>query len=90
VAESTEAVAYEEAVRAISQQEQVLDGVRTRAGTLLSMAAVATSFLGGLALDKKRLAALSLIAVLAFLAVGLLTIYILFPRGGWIFRLSPA
>jgi hypothetical protein len=88
MADSVEAVAFEEAGRAITQQQQVLDGLRTRAGTLLSMASVSTSFLGGLTLDKKRLAALTLLALVAFAAVGALTVYILYPRGGWVFGLS--
>ena len=40
---------YEESVRRISGQMNVLASLRARAGTLFSAAAVATSFLGGLA-----------------------------------------
>lgn len=43
-------VAYEEAVRALSEQQAVIDSFRNRAGMLFSAAAIATSFLGGQAL----------------------------------------
>ena len=39
-------VAYDEAVRALSEQQGVIDSLRTRAGILLSAAAITTSFLG--------------------------------------------
>jgi len=48
-------LAYDEAVRALSQQQSVLDNFRTRAGILLSGAAIATSFLGGQALRSDAL-----------------------------------
>lgn len=44
-------VAYEEAVRALSEQQAAIDSFRTRAGLLLSAAAITTSFLGAQALD---------------------------------------
>lgn len=43
-------LAYEEAVRTLSQQDGVMETFRTRAGVLLSAAAVTTSFLGAQAL----------------------------------------
>lgn len=45
-------VAYDEAVRALSEQQGVIDSFRTRAGLLLSAAAITTSFLGAQALDR--------------------------------------
>jgi hypothetical protein len=44
-------LAHQEGLRAIAQQQSVLDGLRGRAGTLLAVASLATSFLGGLALQ---------------------------------------
>jgi hypothetical protein len=44
-------IAYEEAVRALSQQHEMIDSLRTRAGLLLPAAAITTSFLGAQALD---------------------------------------
>ena len=43
-------LAYDEAVAAVSTQQAVIDAFRSRAGLLLSGAAIATSFLGGQAL----------------------------------------
>jgi hypothetical protein len=43
-------LAYEEAVRTLSQQEGVMESFRSRAGALLSAAAITTSFLGAQAL----------------------------------------
>jgi len=44
-------VAYDEAVRALSEQQGVIDSFRTRTGLLLSAAAITTSFLGAQALN---------------------------------------
>lgn len=44
-------VAYDEAVRALSEQQGAIESFRTRAGLLLSAAAITTSFLGAQALD---------------------------------------
>jgi len=43
-------VVYDEAIRALDLQRAAFDSLRTRVGFLLSAAAIATSFLGGLAL----------------------------------------
>ena len=48
-------LAYEEAVRMLSQQERYLDTLGMRSGVLLSAAAIATSFLGGQALAENGL-----------------------------------
>jgi hypothetical protein len=50
MAETTAAIIYDEATRAIARQQTVLDGVRTRAGTLFAAASLVTAFLGGQAL----------------------------------------
>ena len=44
-------VAYDEAVRALAEQQGAIESFRTRAGLLLSAAAITTSFLGAQALD---------------------------------------
>jgi hypothetical protein len=43
-------VAYDEAVRALSEQQLMIDSFRSRTGLLLSAAAITTSFLGAQAL----------------------------------------
>jgi hypothetical protein len=88
MADSTYALAYEEALRGVVQQQAVLADVRGRAGTMLGAASISTSFLGGIALQDQELTALSWLAIGAFVAVGLLTISILLPRRGWTFRMS--
>jgi hypothetical protein len=41
------ALAYDEAKRALDEQERVVAELRSRAGTLIAAAAITTSFLGG-------------------------------------------
>jgi hypothetical protein len=88
MADSTYALAYEEALRGVVQQQAVLTDVRGRAATMLGVASISTSFLGGLALRDQRPIGWSWLAIGAFVAVGLLTIWILLPRRGWTFRMS--
>lgn len=83
------ALAYEEAVRALSQQQSVLDNFRTRAGILISGAAIATSFLGGQALDDAEFSVWSWLAIISFLGLGLLVLLILWPRKDWEFAAVP-
>jgi hypothetical protein len=47
-------VIFEESVRGLAQQEQTLDGIRGRAGTLLTAASLITAFLGGQALEVNQ------------------------------------
>ena len=82
-------LAYEEAVRGLSQQQSTLDNFRTRAGILLSAAAIATSFLGGQALADHELAFWSWLAVLLFACVGGSALFILWPRKDWEFVAGP-
>jgi hypothetical protein len=75
-------IAYDASVRAVQDQAGVLDGLRTRAGTVLAAAALVSSFLGGQAL---RLSAhldvwsLTTVAVSAFVGSALLALLILWP-----------
>lgn len=73
-------IAYDEAVRALSEQRAVVESFRTRAGLLFSVAAVTTSFLGAQAFrgDDSNLA--SWLALLCFIAVAAISIAILWPR----------
>src|SRR5947208_14203484 len=50
VADSVEAIAYEQAVRAVDGQSATLESLRGRAATMISAASLVTAFLGGLAL----------------------------------------
>jgi hypothetical protein len=82
-------LAYDEAVRALSQQQSVLDNFRTRGGILLSAAAIATSFLGGQALRQGSMSAWSWLAVLGFVGLSTSTLLILWPRKEWGFTAIP-
>ena len=69
-------LAYEEAVRALSQQQSTIESLRTRAGLLLSAAAITTSFLGAQALNAggAQVSTWLVLTSLAGLSVAVLTI----------------
>lgn len=73
-------VAYDEAVRALSEQQAEIDSFRTRGGMLLSAAAVTTSFLGARTLQGSDSSALIWLALLAFGGVGALSLALLWPH----------
>lgn len=84
-------IAYDEAVRALSQQQSAVDNLRTRAGVLLSAAAIATSFLGGQAIRADpNLDLCSWVAIAAFVALGICALTILWPRDEWGFTAAPS
>lgn len=74
------ALALEEARRALDEQERAVTDIRSRAGTLISAAAIATSFLGGPLLARAELGVAGWIAIVAFVAVSAATFVILWPR----------
>jgi hypothetical protein len=49
-----EAAIYDQSFRALDEQARVLDVLRSRAGTLVAGASVATAVLGGLAGSRPR------------------------------------
>jgi hypothetical protein len=73
-------VAYDEAVRALSEQQAAIDSFRTRAGQLFSSAAIAASFLGSQALRGGNPNLASWLALLCFVAVATASLTILWPR----------
>lgn len=81
-------VAYEEAVRALSEQQGVIDSFRTRAGALLSAAAITTSFLGAQALGSEGLNGTAWAALVVFAGVAVASLAILWPRR-WEFTANP-
>ncbi len=70
---------YREAVRALDLQRGAFDTLRARVGFLLSAATIATSFLGGLALQERSDAG-SWIAIGLFVAFGATALRLLWPR----------
>lgn len=73
-------IAYELALRALSQQEAVLNEVRARTGILLAASSLAASFLGAEAIARAGFNVLACLAVLAFVGSVGPSIYVLFPR----------
>lgn len=81
-------VAYDEALRVLSEQESVLDSLRSRAGVLFSAAAITTSFLGARALHGSDWSPFSWLALAAFVGVATAFLAILWPRR-WEFAANP-
>jgi len=73
-------VAYDEAVRALSEQQVVIESFRSRAGLLFSAAAITTSFLGGQALRCGNSNFASWLALCCFVAVAIASLVVLWPR----------
>jgi hypothetical protein len=81
-------VAYDEAVRALSEQQGAIDSFRTRAGLLLSAAAITTSFLGAQALNSGDSNVATWLAMVGFAGVAVVSLAILWPRR-WEFTANP-
>ena len=75
-------VAYDASLRAVDDQASVLDGLRSRAGTVLAAAALVSSFLGGQALRVSQhlsIWSLTTTAIAAFVVSAVLTLVVLWP-----------
>lgn len=82
-------LAYEEAKRALEEQERAVVELRARAGTLIAAAAITTSFFGGQALGP-HVRPFAWVAIGCFIALGIGVVAILWPRRDWEFVLSPS
>lgn len=72
-------IAYNEAVRAL-QQQSMIDSLRTRAGLLLSAAAITTSFLGAQALNGGGPGVTTWLALASFVSLSVAVLVILCPH----------
>ena len=72
------ALAYDEANRALDEQERVVAELRSHAGTLIAAAAITTSFLGG-RFSTHHLHPLAWAAIGCFAFVGLTLLALLWP-----------
>ena len=79
-------LAYEAATRAIEHQARAVDGLRSRAGMLLVVMSLSTSFLAGLASPYEHWVSWAAIGV--FIVDAALTTVILLPSRGWVFVFS--
>src|SRR5215207_6678216 len=77
------AIALEEARRALEEQERAVAQLSTRAGLLISAAAVVTSLLGGPVLARGALDLAAWIATAAFMGLAAAALSILRPRRDW-------
>lgn len=82
------ALAYDEAKRALDEQERVVAELRSRAGTLIAAAAITTSFLGGRILGSHHLHPLAWAAIGCFAFVGITLLALLWPWRDWRFTVN--
>lgn len=78
-------LAYDASLRALDQQQRVLEDLRSRTGLLLAAASLSASFLGARAFDGHASVVLSAMALVALAVTLLLGIFILTPRGALVF-----
>jgi hypothetical protein len=89
VSEEAERLVYEESVRALGQQRELLDGLRNRSGILVAATSVATAFLSAQALvPHEELDGLAWSAIILFCTVVLLSLAVLIPWR-WTFAHHP-
>jgi hypothetical protein len=82
-------LAYGEAVRALSIRREGLDSLRSRAGVVLSGAAIASSLFGGRAVST-GLGLFGWAAVASFAGLGLALLVVLWPRPEWLGTTMPS
>ena len=79
------ALAYEESVRALTQQAGVVDALRTRTGILLTAISISSTFLGAQAIDQAGFSTATWFALGFFGGAGALALAVLWPRPNWHF-----
>ncbi len=83
-----ERIAYESSLRALDQQESLLEEIRGRTGILLAASALAASFLGDTAFRDPE-PAVAIAALLGFVASVGASVFILVPRANqFVFAVS--
>jgi hypothetical protein len=82
------AFVYQEAIRGLEHQQNVVEAINTRAGNLIFATAFATSLLGTRALAD-GLGFWDWIAVVLLLLVGALIVFMLWPYYSYTFRFDP-
>jgi hypothetical protein len=81
---------YLEAVRALSHQRESIESLRTRAGIVLSGAAVASSLFGARAAASGEVGLFGWLAVASLAGLGLALLAVLWPHSEWQATPSPS
>jgi hypothetical protein len=82
------AFVYAEAVRGLTQQQSLIEGVNARAGSLIFATAFTNSLLGNRALSD-GLGAFDWIAIATLFVIGSLVVLMVWPYAQYKFRFSP-
>jgi hypothetical protein len=80
------ALILQESVRALDQQSESLNELRSRTGIVLSASSVASAFLGAAALQRGGFSVLNILALIVFLCSTLLCLGVLLPAEDWEFH----
>jgi hypothetical protein len=78
-------LAYSLSLRALSQQEAVLNELRTRTGTLLAAAALVASFFGSTVINRDGFDAWTAFALVSVVASIVFAVRVLLPQGHMVF-----
>ena len=80
-----ERVAYEAGLRSLDKQEQLVEELRTRAGTLLAASSVAASFLGQQAFRGSGMGNFAVLILAASFISICASVFVLLPKQGFTF-----
>jgi hypothetical protein len=84
-------LAYDAAVRALDLQERAVEQLRARTGTMLGASSLTASFLGAQAIQRgDGINTFSALALIALACSIVLCIYVLLPKRGLVFEISPS
>jgi hypothetical protein len=87
---TTEKIIYTEAIRTVEQQERSVDEIQRRAGGLLAVLGVVTSFLGAHALaGPGGIGGWGWLGLIGAMVGAILALVILLPDHGWTFGCDP-
>jgi hypothetical protein len=88
MADSVYEIAYEEAVRAFSEQRASVESLRARALTLFAIAISSNSFLGGIVIRDSKPGGVAWVALGLLVVLGVIALLVLQPRV-FVFTISP-
>jgi hypothetical protein len=84
-------LSHKAAIRALDLQERGVEQLRARTGTLLAASSLTASFLGAQAIRRADgIGTPSVLALIALASSIVLCIYVLLPKSGFVFEISPS